>query len=150
MSNFDLSIDRSDMEGDLDPLVLHGDRQPGWCLMPGWQMPGEDVNIAWATSPTTEGAVATHATTQQAIMSGDVLWEADEGDGPTERAAAVAELKAALRRLSYTVTSDWNGVDDDWLCNRASIVPSPLDYLSVDRDMPIYSLTIPCYPHPVT
>jgi alpha-D-ribose 1-methylphosphonate 5-phosphate C-P lyase len=145
MSEFTLSIDRSDMAGDLDPLVIHGTRETGWCVMPGWQLPGEDVNVTHATSPVTDGGVATHATAAVAIMSGDVLLNVDDA---ADRTAAVAELKAALRRLAYTVTVTWNGVDEDWLCNRASIVPSPLDYISVDRDMPIYTLTIPC-PEPV-
>ena len=142
-ADFDLSIDRTSLS--LSALVLHGDRQDGWCLMPGWQVPALVPNNAYASSPNTHGAVATHATWQLGFMSGDVVLSG--ADNPADRANAIAELRAALSRLSFTITQDWGGQTETWTTQGYStITPSPLSYVSVTRDEPVYSLSIPVYP----
>ena len=141
--SFDISLDRTSLS--LAALVLHGDRQDGWCLMPGWQIPGLVPNNAYASSPNTHGAVATHATWQLGFMSGDVVLVG--AANATDRANQVAELRVALSRLSFPLTQDWGSHSEEWTTQGFStITPSPLTYISVSRDEPVYSLTIPVYP----
>ena len=141
MATFSLSIDRTSLS--LPPLVLHGDRQAGWCLMPGWQMPGQQARIAYAASPYLHGDVATDWTWQQGVMSGDVLPVAEDR---ADLDAIVSELRTALGRLSYDVTVEWNGVSETWRCDPGSMSPSSLTWISIGRNEPVYSLSIPCYP----
>jgi hypothetical protein len=43
----------------------------------------------------------------------------------------------------------WNSHDEDWVTEgAASITPSPLTWLSVSRDEPVFSISIPVRPLP--
>ena len=142
---FDISLDRTSLS--LAALVLHGERQDGWCLMPGRQMPAQVPQTLYASSPLTDGATATHSTWQLAFMSGDVVLSGAASSAA--RADAIAELRAALSRLSFSLTATWGGVPEEWVTEgRCTMTPSPLTYLSVTREEPIYSLNLPVRPTP--
>jgi hypothetical protein len=141
---FTASIDRSSLS--LDPLVLNAGFEGVWGVLPGWQMPGRQARVTYASSPYLHGDVATHWTWQHGMMSGDVTPQVDT---PADMHAAVDALVAAIGRLSYEVTTTWNGVPTVWRCDPGSLTPSAVDYVELRDNQPVYSLSIPCYPLPV-
>lgn len=145
MPNFDITIDRTGMDPSTG-LVLSGVRQAGWCLMPGWQLPAQIAQTRYVTSDVLHGDTPVSSTWLHTAMSGDVLLEAEDAG---ERAAAIAELQEALGRVTFAATVNWNGDESVWRCDRGSMTPSAMDYLSVAREQPVYTLTIPCYPLPI-
>lgn len=139
-----IAIGRSGLS--LADLVLSGTTDAEtWGILPGFTLPGQIANIAYAESPWLHGSVATHATWQQAVLSFDAMPNVDSGAGLD---AAVAELREALAQFSYVVTVTLNSVSSEWSCDMGSLSPSPLDFPEVDANRPIFSVSIPCYPVP--
>jgi hypothetical protein len=144
MSTFTVSIDRTDLS--LSALVIQGNtRQAGWNAMPGWQIPDFMPVVETASSPYLHGSVATGWRYQDGILSGDVFPVVADA---AALATAVAEMRAALGRLSYTVTTNVNGDVSVWSAQPGSMTRSPLDAIKVGRNEPVWSLTIPVYPIP--
>lgn len=142
MSDFDIIIGRPSLS--LPDLVLHGDRQPGWCLMPNFTPPLSLLSESQTAGATwLNGAPVISATFADPVMSGDILPEADD---TADLAALIAEMRAAISPLSFPVQVVWKGFEFPIQTGRrGSLTISPIDWrLHVETDAPVFSLSIPC------
>lgn len=146
MATLIITIDRTSLS--LTPLVLSGsDDGTTWGILPGFQMPGQIPRTIYADSPFLHGSVAVSSTWQQAFLAFDACPEVADATGLT---AATAELRAALGQLAYTATVALNGAESTWECDPGSLTPAPVDRPEIVANRPVYAVSIPCYPLPVT
>ena len=142
MATLSISIDRTSL--GLGPLVFSGNDDANvWGILPGYQQPGLEPETRVATSPFTHGEVATRFKWRQAMHQFDAFPSVASAAAMT---TAENEVRAALGRLSYTVTVNNNGQVTTWDAQPGSFVPSPIDWPELDGLYPAYSITIPCYP----
>jgi hypothetical protein len=145
-SDFDIVIGRPSLS--LPDLVLHGDRQPGICLMPNLTIPlSYEARNQVVESFDLDGSPVTGSTLADPILSGDVLPEAED---TADMFALVQELRVAISPLSFPVTVVWKGFAfPETVGRRGSLVISPVDWKThIELDAPVFSLTIPCHPIP--
>jgi hypothetical protein len=134
MSAFDIVI---------GSLTLHGDRQPGLCLMPNFTLPSQVPAMTFADSDSLDGEVPTSDRLTNSSFSGDVLPVAAD---LADLRSLVADLRAAISPRTFTVSVPW--LDETYTCYRGSLSISPITWLTVARNEPVFSLTIPCHPVP--
>ena len=142
MGTLTVSVDRTDLS--LSPLVFSAsDDGTPWGILPGYQMPGLVPQVRTAASDFTHGEVATSWKWTQARIAFDAFPDAASG---AALLAAVDEVRAALGRLSYSVTTTWNGSALTWAAMPGACEPSGVDAPELDANQPVYSITIPVYP----
>ena len=142
MGTLTISVDRTSLS--LGPLVFSANDDANvWGIMPGYQQPGLVPETRVASSPLTHGEVATRFKWQQALHQFDAFPNVASAAALT---AAKAEVRAALGRLSYSVTVTENGQATIWDCQPGSFMPSPIDYPELDALHPAFAITIPCHP----
>lgn len=142
MGTLTVSIDRTDLS--LSPLVFSAvEDGTTWGILPGYQMPGLVPQVRTATSNFVHGEVATGWTWTQARITFDA---APDVESAAALLAAVDEVRAALGRLSYSVTTTWNGAAQTWTAMPGACQPSTIDAPELDANQPVYSITIPVYP----
>jgi hypothetical protein len=113
--------------------------------MPDWQLPGLDPETVTAGSNWLHGTPAVSFTWRDGVFSGSVFPVADDA---TDLADLVAQMRAALGRLSFPLVTVWGSVSQTWTARPGGLVPSPVRAYHVKLDRPVYSLTIPCHPIP--
>ena len=139
-----ISIDRTSL--GLGPLVFSGRTDLNvWGILPGYQQPGLDPETRVASSRFTHGEVATGFKWRQAMHQFDAFPNVTTAAALT---TAKNEVRAALGRLSYTVTVNENGQSTTWAAQPGTSVPSPIDWPELDGLYPAFSITIPCHPLP--
>jgi hypothetical protein len=147
VASLTIAIDRAGMTGDPDPLIFSATAsEQTWGIMPGFQEPGQIARVNYATAPWVHGDLAVSSSWQHAYLSWQTI-----PDVASEAAlrAAVAEVRAALGRLSFAATVTRNGAASVWACDTGSISPAPVGRIEVSRFQPVYEITIPCYPLPI-
>lgn len=147
-----ITIDRTGMAGDPDPLVLVSNRADGTsntvlgCA--GFQEPAKQVRRRVAPpSDYMHGDVVLGWSWQQSLLSFEVLpVEATEA----EAKAALAELEAAITRLQFAVTTvvgDAPGLV--WTCDAGEAIPTAArSYMDLRLVQPKWAVSIPCHPVP--
>lgn len=150
MSSLTISIDRSNMAGSLDPLVLLGHVGSANTVLGviGYREPARQTRVRYAPpSDFTHGDVALGWNWQQSVLPFTV-----RGFGATETQvkAAIAELEAAVARMSYEVTvtvSDAPALV--WTCDPGQVIPvRDRSYTDLRLAVPAWSVEIPCHPVP--
>lgn len=143
MGTLTVSIDRTSLS--LDPLVLSGSEDgTTWGIVSDtFQMPMKQARIAYVDSPFQHGSTAVGWSWQQGLISFDA---SPEVASEVALANALAELEAALGRLSYEVTTTVNGQADVWRCDPGSLASEGRGLIDLDDHAPAYTVTIPCYP----
>jgi hypothetical protein len=98
------------------------------------------------TSPYLHGDTPLSWSYQESLLSFSVV-----AMDPASEAAAralIETLRAAVSRLSFTVTVNVNGAGDEvWRCHAGSVTPAGgRGYVDMRDHNPVWSVTIPCYP----
>lgn len=150
MSTLTISIDRTGMVGDPDPLVLiaHDDEGETVLGVTGYSEPARQVRNRYAPpSDFAHGQVPLGFTYQQSLLTFEVVpFDATETQGK----AAVLELEAAVARLSYEVTVTVNGAPTyTWTCTAGSVLPvGARSYVDLKYANPSWAVSLPCHPVP--
>lgn len=144
-STLTISIDRTSMS--LSPLLLTGHDNPARLLsVSGYREPAMQARINYAPTGDSHGDIPLGWSYQQSLIGFNVFDEL--GDTEADARAAIAELSAALGRLTYTVTITVGDADPEtWTCNPGSIAPAD-DRTTTDLQTHanVWAVTIPAYP----
>ena len=143
MSTLTVSIDRTSLS--LSPLLMSGaeDGTPWGILGDSFQMPTKQARVAYVGGAWLHGSVATGWSWQQGLLSFNA-----SPDVASEAAlrSAVAELEAALGRLSYQATVTTNGQAETWRCDPGTLTSEGRTLTDLDSFDPVFTVTIPVYP----
>lgn len=145
MSELTISIDRTSLT--LDPLVLTGHLEPTRFLsVSDYQEPAIQPRINYAPEGDTHGSLPLSWSYQESILGFNAFYEG--GASETEMRSRIAELTAALGRLSYETTVTVSDADPEvWTCRPGSITPVGGRTRSDMRFFnPVWSVAIPVYP----
>lgn len=150
MASLTITIDRTGMVGDPDPLVLVSDRTDAASNIAlgcsGFQEPARRMRRRIAPpSDFTHGNVTLGWSWDQALLSFDVMpFDATEAQAK----AALAELEAAIARLQFNVTVEVGDAPGlVYLCDAGEAVPvSGRSLVDLRYVRPKWSVEIPCYP----
>ena len=140
-----ISIDRTSMS--LTPLLLTGHDDASRVLsVSDYSEPPLQARITYAPDGDAHGSMALGWSYQQTLLGFSVFKESAASE--TAARAAIAELAAALGRLSYTVTiTVGDAAPETWTCDPGSIAPaggrSFNDLKTYDN---AWAVTIPAYP----
>lgn len=151
MSTLTISIDRTGMVGDPDPLVLlaQDGASDTVLFVTGYAEPAKQVRNRFAPpSDFSHGEVPLGWSWQQSLLLFEVTpFEATE----TEGKVAIVELEAAISRLSFVVTVTVGDADPyAWTCTAGSITPTTArSYMDLTHSNPSWAVSIPCHPVPV-
>lgn len=142
-----ISIDRTGMAGSPGPLVLTGAKATTTTLgVTEYAEPAVQARVQYApTSVWTHGETALGWSYQQSLLAFSVVpVGADEDDGR----AAITELRAALSRLSFTVTVTVDGAPaETWTCDAGTVEPAGSRTLADLRyNTPTWNVSVPAYP----
>lgn len=151
MSTLAISIDRTGMVGDPEPLVLLGHKGSSDTVLgiTGYRDPAKQVRVAYAPpSRFAHGEVPLGWSWQQSQLLFDVV---PFGATETTGKAAIAELEAAITRLSFEVTVTVNGAPaETWTCTAGEVVPvRERSFVDLRYSNPAWSVSLPCHPVPV-
>ena len=147
MPTFDISIDRTGMTPST-PLVMSGNNDASTALkVVSYREPAMQARIRYApTSDYEHGDIPLAWSWQQTLLS----FEVTTRGATTEAAAraAVAELVAAVARLSYSVTVTVDGAaPETWACNPGTVAPrDDRNRVDVTHHSSVWVVTIPCHP----
>lgn len=141
-------IDRTSLGGG--PLVLTDDGSGTYMLTEGGLgRPAVTARATTATSPWLHGEVVVQAVREQSALTLEVLTQAEDQVGLEE---ALAELDEALWQFTYAVTVQAAGTSTTWTCSPASYGAADGVTTSdnVRAHYQVWTITIPCYPIPVS
>jgi hypothetical protein len=144
-SSLTISIDRTSMS--LSALVLTGHDDPARVLsVSGYREPPTQARITYAPTGDGHGDIPLAWSYQQTLIGFNVFDESQ--DGETEARARIAELAAALGRLSYSVTITVDDADPEtWTCDPGSIAAADDRTTSdLQTHTNVWAVTIPAYP----
>jgi hypothetical protein len=139
-----ISIDRSSLS--LTPLVIKSDRTTGLTLV-SYREPAMQPRIKYApTSDWQHGDLALGFTYQQVVLSFQVAARTAASEAVAR--SAIAELVAALGRLSYLVTVTLAGAPaETWTCDPGAVVAvDDRQYADLAHHDPAWQISIPAYP----
>lgn len=150
MSALTITIDRTGMTGSPAPLVLSAEDDGTPLGVHAYAPPGRVGRVTYLPDePDTHGSIPQAASLQQAILAFGVSAVAASESGMR---ALIAEVEAALARLSYQVTTMvGDGPAETWLATWGSIEladNSGRDYADLRDADPVYSVSIPVFPIP--
>lgn len=131
----------------LSPLVLAGHDITRVLSVSGYREPSMQARITYAPTGDQHGDMPLGWSYQEALLGFNAFDEAP-GDTEDDARAKIAELAAALGRLSYEVTVTINDADPEtWTCRPGSIAPAD-DRTSIDlqTNTNTWAVTIPAYP----
>lgn len=145
-----ISIDRTGMAGDPDPLVLLAQVGSANTVLgvTGYREPARQARVRYAPpSDFVHGEVALGWTWQQSILAFQVR---PFGATETEGRAAWAELEAAITRLGFEVTvTVGDAPAETWVCDPGSVTPvSDRTYSDLRYANASWAVEIPCHPVP--
>lgn len=131
----------------LSPLLLCGHDNPSRLLsVSGYREPGLQARISYAPTGEGHGDIPLAWSYQQTLHGFNVFDEL----GTTEADARekVAELAAAIGRLSYSITVTIDDADPEtWTCDPGSIAPADdRSYTDLVNHNNIWAVQIPAYP----
>lgn len=144
-SSLTISIDRTSMT--LSPLLLCGHDDPSRVLsVSTYREPAMQPRINYAPTGDDHGDTPLSWSYQETVLAFNVF---DEG-GASEATmrAKIAQLVAALGRLTYTATITVGDADPEtWTCRAGAVAPVD-DRTSFDLQghRPMWAVTIPAYP----
>lgn len=102
---------------------------------------------ARASSPRSHGSVQTHATLEDAQLEAVIYAEADTANGLE---ALRQSIEDAFFQFSYTLTVTEDGVVRAYRCDCADLSWNEHDSGMAEAKLAKATLTIPCYPLPVS
>lgn len=135
------------MVGSPAPLVLTGHAEPTRFLsVSDYQEPALQPRITYAPESDVHGDLPLGWSYQQSILGFNVFYEG--GSSETVMRAKIAELVAALGRLSFTTTVTVNDADPEaWTCNPGSVTAvGGRTRTDMRLYNPVWSVAIPVYP----
>lgn len=123
MAELTISIDRTGMVGDPDPLVMTGHAEPTRFLsVSDYQEPAIQPRILDAPTGDGHGDMPLGWSWQESILGFNAFYE--EATSESEMRSRIAELTAAISRLTYQTTVTVSDADPEtWTCRPGAIVP---------------------------
>lgn len=143
-----VSIDRTLLT--LSPLVIKSDRTTSLTLV-GYREPARQKRMNYSPgSDYLHGETLLSWAYQQALL---VMRVAAQGAATEQDARdAVAELETALEQFHFDVAVTVNDASAvTWRCDPGSVVPADdRQYVDLRDHDPVWNVSIPCYPVPVS
>jgi hypothetical protein len=146
-SSLTISIDRSSFGLGLSPLLLTGHDDPARLLsVSDYQEPAMQPRIQYApSSDDVSGEMPLGWVWQDSILGFNVF---AEGVAESTMRSSIAELAAAVARLSYETTVTVNdAAPETWVCRPGSVTPvGGRTLVDMRLHNPVWSVAIPVYP----
>lgn len=143
-----ISIDRTSLS--LTPLVFSGTLAGTTLGVVEYSPPAEQARIEYMPdNPHIHGSEPIGAALQQSILS--FSWMRVGATAEAEIRASLTEVRAAIRRLEFTVTTTENGAAPEvWagVFGSMALAENRRDRISLKHLVPVYAVTIPVYPIP--
>jgi len=143
-SSLVISIDRTSM--GLEPLVLAGNDTTRSLSIASYREPAMQPRINYAPTGDAHGDMPLSWSYQETVHALNVFDEGSTSEATTR--AKIAELVAALGRLTYPITVPVDGASaETWTCRAGAVVPVD-DRTSTDLQTheALWAVTIPAYP----
>ena len=143
-SSLVISIDRTSMT--LAPLILAGNDTTRSLSIATYREPAMQPRITYAPTGDTHGDMPLSWSYQETLHAFNVFDEGSTSEATTR--AKIAELVAALGRLTYTMTVTVDGAPaETWTCRPGTVAPVD-DRNSTDLQThdALWAVTIPAYP----
>jgi hypothetical protein len=131
----------------LSPLVLTGHDDPTRSLsVTDYREPAMQARITYAPTGDAHGDVPLSWSYQETLLNFAAF--AETATSEADARAKVADLTAALGRLSYTVTITVNGATPEvWTCRPGTVAPADSrTYSDMVSGKPVWAVSIPAYP----
>lgn len=142
-----ISIDRTGMAGSPAPLTFSATPGVGELGIVNYREPALQPRVRYAPSADDiHGEQPLAWSWQQSILSWDVV--TDDCANEAESRALVAEIRAAISRLSYLVTVTVNGATPEvWTCvvGEANYT-GDRTYADLTDSNPVIGVSLPCNP----
>lgn len=144
-----ISMDRTGMAGDPEPLVWYGTRGTGSYGITDYTEPAEVPQNLYATKSDYEDGQEPRGATMLNTLLG---WDFTTDVAASENASRllIAEVRLAIRRLRYAVTVTTAGASPEvWLVRGyGSLTPAgSRTYADLKRHNPEWSLSLPINPN---
>jgi hypothetical protein len=130
------------------PLVMDGSEAGASALgVTAYTEPAVQPRVSYApTSPYLHGEAPLGWSYQQTLLSFSVAPIAPASEAAAR--ALIETLRAAVTRMSFTVTVNVNGAGNEvWACHVGSVTPAGgRDSVNLRDHNPEWNVSIPCYP----
>lgn len=135
------------MAGDPGPFVMTGHLDPSRMLsVSDYQEPAIQARIQYAPTGDGHGDMPLAWSWQESILGFNAFY--DDGVSEAEMRSRIAELTAAISRLSYETTVTVSDADPEtWTCRPGSIVPiGGRTRTDMRLYNPVWSVALPVHP----
>ena len=141
-----ISIDRTSLS--LTPLLFSGSLDGTTLGITDYAPPAEVARITYMPdSAHIHGSEPIGAALQQGVL--EFAWMRVGATTETQIASALTEVRAAIRRLEFTVTTQVNGAAAEaWrgVYGSMELAGTRRDPVSLKHLVPVYAVSIPVYP----
>lgn len=140
-----ISIDRTSLS--LSPLVISGSAGTDLGLV-GYSEPAEIPRVRSDSSDRFPGSTTLAWTLESSLLSFDVTTDVAASESASR--ASIAELRAAIRRVGFTITVTVDGATPEvWTAEApGSLGPVDRTLLNLRDNNPVRTVSIPVYPIP--
>lgn len=143
-----INISRLLLPGDLDPLEFSATLDGTTLGILSYQEPAMLQRLGYMQDhPDVDGSELTSASLQKVLLGFD--WFADLAETEAEAQSAKVEVRAALRQIAYTVTTQVSGAPAEvWFADPGNMTPSPRTYDDLVNLGQAHEVSIPVQPIP--
>lgn len=143
-----ISISRLLLPGSLAPLEFSASLDGTLLGILSYQEPALVQRLGYMPDhPDVDGSELTSASIQKTLLSFD--WAADLATSETQAQSAKAQVRAALRQFTYTVTTQVSGAPAEvWTADPGNMTPSPRTYVDLANFGQAHEVSIPVDPTP--
>lgn len=143
---FTISIDRTGMAGSPAPLTFSGTPGVGELGVVNYREPRLQTRRRTLEADDIHGVRTQAWKWQESILSFDVVTDASSTEA--ESRGYVTDIRAAISRLSYSVTVTVNGATAEvWACTVGDVnYAADRAYQDLASHNPVLEVSIPCHP----